>query len=348
MTADHTTLLDGFDPNAIGILGNGLFGLPFTPETANTVIVSAPWEVTTSYGGGTAEGPTAIFEASFQVDLYHPDFPDAWQKGIAMSEALSEWKRESDRLKPLAQQWIEAQANGEDPAADPVLYSAIQEINTQSRAFADAVKQETGTWLDAGKKVGLLGGDHSTPLGYLEALAERHDDFGILHIDAHMDLRDAYEGFVYSHASIMFNALKLPQISRIVQIGIRDYCKAELDVVEASHNRIKVYTDRDIKRAQFSGQPWAALCETFLSDLPQKVYVSIDIDGLHPSLCPNTGTPVPGGFQFEDISFLLAKLASSGRQVIGFDLVEVSPGEDEWDANVGARMLFELFGYTAL
>ena len=76
------------------------------------------------------------------------------------------------------------------------------------------VADQTKKWLDAGKTVGLIGGDHSTPLGYLQTLSERYENFGILHVDAHMDLREAYEGFTYSHASIMYNAMQIPQITK--------------------------------------------------------------------------------------------------------------------------------------
>jgi agmatinase len=76
--------------------------------------------------------------------------------------------------------------------------------------------------------------------------------------------------------------------------------------------------------------------------LSDKVYISFDIDGLQPTYCPNTGTPVPGGLAYEEVKFLLSKLAESGKKIIGFDLNEVAPGNDEWDANVGARMIFHL------
>lgn len=74
------------------------------------------------------------------------------------------------------------------------------------------------------KLQGLVGGEHSTPLGFIRVLSEIHNEFGILHIDAHADLRHAYEGFTYSHASIMYNALQYPQITRLVSVGLRDVC----------------------------------------------------------------------------------------------------------------------------
>ena len=139
----------------------------------------------------------------------------------------------------------------------------------------------------------------------------------------------------------MYNAIKLPQISKLVQIGIRDYCQDEFDLINAD-KRIKTFFDRDIKHNQYEGKNWSEICDSIIKELPQKVYLSIDIDGFDPKLCPNTGTPVPGGFEMEQIIYLAEKLVSSKRNIIGFDVNEVAPGKDEWDANVGARLLYRV------
>ena len=155
-----------------------------------------------------------------------------------------------------------------------------------------------------------------------------------------MDLRIAYEGFTYSHASIMYNALQLPQISKIVQIGIRDFCKQEVETVMEQGNRVQVHTDADMKAETFQGVTWEQQCNTIIAALPQKVTISFDVDGMYAWYGPNTGTPVPGGFSYEQATYLFNKLADSGKEIIGFDFVEVAPGETDWDGNVGARMLY--------
>ena len=194
-----------------------------------------------------------------------------------------------------------------------------------------------------GKKVGLIGGDHSTPLGFFKAIAEVHGEFGILQIDAHMDLRKAYEGFNYSHASIMFNALnEIPQIKKLVQVGIRDYCDEELEYMEKSDGRVVTFFDKDIKERQYEGDTWRAITDDIIDTLPQNVFISFDIDGLNPKLCPHTGTPVQGGFEVQEIYFLFKNILKSGRKIIGFDLNEVGVSHDEWDENVGARVLYRL------
>ena len=187
----------------------------------------------------------------------------------------------------------------------------------------------------------MLGGDHSTPLGLIQALAEKHSSFAILQIDAHADLREAYEGFEFSHASIMYNAIKIPQVKKLVQVGIRDYCEAELDLIN-SNKKITAFFDRDIKHKQYNGTNWSTICDSIIEMLPDKIYLSIDIDGLDPKLCTHTGTPVPGGFEFEQVVYLVEKLVTSKRKIIGFDLNEVAPGKDEMDANVGARLLYRV------
>ena len=161
------------------------------------------------------------------------------------------------------------------------------------------VKELTCRLLKDGKKVGLIGGDHSTPLGYISALADIHENFGILQIDAHADLRDAYEGFIHSHASIMYNVVqRFPQVSKLVQVGVRDLCNEEMVFMRSTNGRISTFFDKDIKEAQYEGRTWRDICSDIIKDLPQKVYISFDIDGLDPKLCPHTGTPVPGGLKW--------------------------------------------------
>jgi agmatinase len=198
------------------------------------------------------------------------------------------------------------------------------------------------------KIVGLVGGDHSTPLGFMEALAERYSDFGILQFDAHCDLREAYEGFEYSHASIMYNALKIPQVKKLVQVGIRDWCEAENEIINNSKGRVKTFFDYVMKRKMYEGESWRGICSEIISHLPRHIYISFDIDGLDPKLCPNTGTPVPGGLEFEQAVYLISQVAASGKKIIGFDLNEVAPGDSEWNGNVGARLLYKMCNLTAV
>lgn len=334
--------MESFEPDGVGQVGT-LFGLPFTPETAEVVILPVPWEVTVSYAAGTALGPQAVLDASPQIDYHLADIPNAWKMGLAMEPISSTIKQRSDALREKTAQyihWLESNPSG-NTLPSPYL-ELLEEVNAASRQLSHDVKQRARAYLDQGKVVGVLGGDHSTPLGLIQGLAEQYSDFGILQIDAHADLRQAYEGFTYSHASIMTNALKLPQISRVVQVGIRDYASSEAATIQQSKGRIRTFFDQKLKEEQFRGKNWDEQCADIVEALPQMVYISFDIDGLSPELCPHTGTPVPGGFQLAEVLHLIKRLVFSGRKIIGFDLNEVAPGLDQWDGNVGARALYPL------
>jgi len=336
--------IKSFDPNSPGDPDANIYGLPFTCEEADTVIVPVPWDVTVSYADGTANGPEAVFNASFQVDLYEPDLEDAWKSGIAMDEIPLKLKARAEELRSLAVQYIDALTNGEDVDADPEMQKILMTVNEGSAELNAWVKNRCLHWMNKGKRVGLLGGDHSTPFGMLQAQAEQHEEFGILQIDAHADLRVAYEGFTYSHASIMYNALSIPQVKRLVQVGIRDFCQQEKEIIDNSKGRVITFFDRDMRHEKYKGVTWHEITKRIIASLPQKVYISFDIDGLEPGLCPHTGTPVAGGLEFEQAGYLFTELVKSGKQIIGFDLNEVAPGPDgdEWDANVGARMLYRM------
>ena len=335
--------LSQFDPNSAGNPNNNIFGLPFSEDEAQVVLLPIPWEVTVSFGSGTARAAEQIMKASLQVDLFDPDVPDGWKEGFYLKETDRKILFKSDYLRKEAELYIDYISKGDAIENNKFMCKALKEVNEGGHFLNNWVYQQTKSLLNDGKLVGLLGGDHSTPLGFYKAIAEKFGDFGILQIDAHCDLRDAYEGFEYSHASIMYNALKeVPQLQKLVQVGIRDYSEGEHQFIQENGNRIKTYFDRDIRVRQYEGETFKQIVAEMIDQLPQKVYISFDIDGLDPKLCPNTGTPVQGGFETEQIFYLLNKLRESGKQIIGFDLCEVSTSETGWDANVGARILFKL------
>lgn len=336
--------IDNFDPNNISTISDNLFGLPFTTEESKIVIVPVPWEVTTSYGGGTANGPHAVLTASHQVDLYDPNVKDAWKIGMSMDEINESIQTKNEILREKATSYIKALEDGESAKSNPKLMQSLAEINAGSKELNSWVKDRVLHFMNKGKVVGLLGGDHSTPLGMMEAVAEKFGDFSVLHIDAHADLRDAYEGFEFSHASIMFNALKIKNLKKLVQVGIRDFCEAELAVINRSNGRVIAFFDRDIKHAQYKGESWDKICSKIVEELPQNIYLSFDIDGLDPKLCPDTGTPVAGGFETEQVLYLIEKIVATGKKIVAFDINEISVGanNNEWNANVGARLLYRV------
>jgi agmatinase len=335
-----------FDPNAAALPDAGVFCLPHTPDEARVVLVPVPWEVTTSYRTGTADGPAAILAASKQIDLYDVETGKPYVDGIAMLDEDAEIRAWNTHGRALASQIIDVAGVIDGNAK---LEAALAEVNALGTKLNAWVKARVAEWLDKGRIVGVVGGDHSVPFGAIAAVAERHPGVGVLHVDAHADLRDAYEGFTWSHASIMFNVInKIPQVGRLVQVGIRDLCEDEVNVIERSQGRVVTFFDTELQNGRLAGETWAAQCDRIVAALPDKVYISFDIDGLDPSLCPNTGTPVPGGLLFAQATYLIGHVARSGRTIVGFDVNEVAPGPDgdEWDANVGMRLLYKLIGWT--
>lgn len=335
-----------FNPNDPGMANGNYFALPYSLEESEIALISVPWDVTTSYRAGTHKGPEAIIKASVQVDLYDVNVKDAWKTKIGTLPVDSKILKDNKKFRKIAENVIEGLERGKEINE---LERDITLVNKASTELNNRVYTSCRELIKQGKITGVIGGDHSVPLGNIKAVSELCEEFGILHIDAHADLRKAYEGFTYSHASIMYNALsEINQISQLTQVGVRDFCEDEAEIINTD-SRIRCFTDIEIRGNLFDGKTWKRQCEEIIATLPQNVYISFDIDGLSPDLCPNTGTPVPGGISFREVDYLLHMLANSNKKIIGFDLCEVSPGgSDEWDANVGARLLYKISQYIKL
>jgi agmatinase len=337
------TDLSLFDPNAAGNPNNNIFGLPFTEADARIVLLPVPWEVTASYRKGTARAPEHLFRSSLQIDLFDADISEGWKQGFYMREPDKKILLKSDYLRKEAELYINFISQGEEILKNKFMCKTLREVNEGSLFLNKWVYEQTSELLDKGKLVGIIGGDHSSPYGFMKAIAEKHGDFGILQIDAHCDLRESYEGFTNSHASIMFNALRdIPQIKKLVQAGVRDHSQSEWEYICNSNNRVVPFFDKVIRERMYEGETWRRIADDIVDQLPEKVYLSFDIDGLDPKLCPSTGTPVQGGFETEQVFYLIKRIIQSKRTLIGFDLCEIGISNNEWDENVGARVLFKL------
>jgi len=337
-----------FDPSHAISADLGIYGLPITEEQAQLILLPVPWEVTTSYGKGASLGPAIIRQASEQVDLYDLETKDAYRAGYFMRNLNKDLFENNRVMKTKAQEVIKLLLN---QSSSPRIEKLQGEINHACQEMCNWVYSQAQEILGQGKFIGVVGGDHSTPLGAIRALGEKYNgDYGVLHIDAHADLRCAYQGFKHSHASIMHNVMTSDfKPKMLTQVGIRDFCEEEFDFIHNHPKSIRTFFDVDNKRRMLKGTSWSQIVAEIMQTLPQNVYVSFDIDGLDPALCPNTGTPVAGGLSFDQALYLLGEIAASKRKIIGFDLNEVSPGDDglsEWNGNVGARILFKLCGWT--
>jgi len=318
-----------FDPDAAASEHSGIYGLPFKPAEAKVVIIPVPFEATTSYGGGTSRGPQAVLEASKQVDLFDHETGRPYEAGIAMLDIPRKIVAWNAKAKKLGRK-------------------KARTVNEISESVNDWVYEKTSALLDDGRMPVVLGGDHSVPFGAMRAYVERFPRMGILHLDAHADLREAYEGFTYSHASIFHNVMTRLPMARLVQVGVRDVGTAEMRMIEQSNGRIRTFFDDEIASRKEKGDSFAEIADDIVAELPDQVYLSWDIDGLDPTLCPGTGTPVPGGLSWNEAIGLLRAIRRAKKRIVGLDLCEVAPGETEWDANVGARLLYKMIGFALL
>lgn len=269
-------------------------------DTAKVVVIPFPYESTTSYRGGTKEGPQAILQASAQVELYDDELDwSPYEVGIATSQVL--WPTRGDYASTLKQ-----------------------------------IEDATAEAYDRGLFPIVLGGEHAISYGPVKATKARYPDLAVLQIDAHADLRQSYEDTPYSHASAMARVVDLDV--NLVQVGIRNISAEEMAWWrEAKPSTI--FWARDYVTGKHSVQEVLDA----LGDRP--VYLTIDVDGIDPSVVPGTGTPEPGGLTWYQTLDLMRALFAH-KNVVGCDVVELAPigGENVSEFAV-AKLIYKLIGY---
>lgn len=249
--------------------------VPPKPENARFHVIPVPFERTVSYGGGTHLGPGAILDASWQ---------------------LEQWDGKSK------------------PCDDGIYTHPAVDCDADADTVIERIAAVTETVVRMGKIPVGLGGEHTVTFGLIKGLlAAGMEDVGVVQIDAHADLRDAYEGDPYSHASVMKRVVDLG--IPLFQLGIRAYCEEE---VEARKRYGVHYLDgEDLVPNN--------ICSVELpQDFPQHVFFTVDIDGIDPSVFPSTGTPVPGGLGWYQTLKLFESVARQ-RKIVGFDVMEFAP-----------------------
>lgn len=269
------------------------------PATAKAVIVPMPYEGTTSYRPGTKDGPMAILMASRQVELYDDELDaEPYVVGIATLPEIVPSRR--DYQAPIHQ-----------------TYEAVKAV------------------LARGQFPVVLGGEHSISAGTIRAVHEAFPDVSILQIDAHADLRDAYEDTPQSHASVMRRVcdMKIP----LTQVGIRNISSEEMEFWKRERPST-IFWARDIRPGKFDPK-------AIVATLTDRVFLTIDVDGLDPAIMPATGTPEPGGIGWYDLLDLLRELFAT-REVVGADMLELAPipGLVAPDF-LCARLVYKIVGY---
>jgi len=314
--------MDAFNENGAAIPESGIFGLPYSIEESKLVLIPAPWNATASKLSNSNMAPSAILRQSKYVELYDINLGSFYEQGISMEDIPSQLQKLNQTAKTL------------------------NKIDELCKVMIKHTFGKTQDHLNNNKFVGLIGGNHSVSLGSIKAHLEKYPQMGVLQIDAHCDLREKFEDFTYSHASVMFNVLQETKLKKLVQVGVRGLCEEEHRRTHDSNGRIQTFFDSSLQESKHQGKSWNQICDDIIATLPIEIYISFDIDGLEPSLCPHTGTPVPGGLTYQETIYLMKRIVNAGRKIVGFDLVEVTPGKDgDWDANVGAHLLYQLCGW---
>jgi len=343
----HTMDKNKFNPNQSITANGNIFGFPFNEENADLIIVPVPWDATTSYGKGSHLGPQAILKASTQLNFFHHELDKAHETKIFMTQVSSEWKKINNQNAEKSSEYVRyLEKEGEEKAIG-YFKDEIENINHVHQVLTENLKERCSSLLEQNKLVGILGGEQSVALGLIQALNDRYDDFGVLHLDAHANLKVEYLGFEQSHASIMRNVLNTcANMSRLIQVGVRELSEVEFEFSK-EEDRVSTYFDWAIKKDILNGKSWLEIIREIIDEMPKNIYISFDIDGLKPYLCPNTGMPADGGFELNEIQLLFSEIISAGKNIIGFDLCEVCPShENNIDAYFGAQALWELICYT--
>ena len=277
-------------------------GLPESDEAADVVILSVPYELTTSYGQGTCGGPKAALQASSQVELYDPLLPEDLPCGFILH---------------TAQPW-----DGEGGSLEDQLAGITNYVSQYGSAFPV-----------------ILGGEHGMLPAILRSVSERVDlsDLTLIQIDAHADLRDELEGDSNSHACAARRSLDLG-VGKILQIGIRAFAREEAAFV-ADDGRVESWLARDILNPCGGEATWLKWLNT-LSELEGPVWLTLDIDGLDPAYVPTTGTPVPGGLAFWQVVETIETIsAAPSVKWIGADVNEIVPDSNNHVTEFTAAML---------
>ena len=278
-------------------------------DAARVVLLPLPYDATTSYRAGTRDGARAIIDASSQIELYDADLDrEPAEVGIFTSEAL------------------------------------IPDFSSPAR-MVELVRAATADILAAEKLPILLGGEHSLTSGAVAACKERHPEIGVLHLDAHADLRDEFNNTPHSHACAMRRVVDLG--CPLVSVGIRS-----LSTEEAAFRRgptpapIMTVPAARIARVRYDAARLDALWETIVAALPPTIYITVDLDVFDPSLMEAVGTPEPGGLDWWEVTGLLRR-ACAARRVVGADIVELAPAEGpESCAFAAAKLTYTLIGYA--
>lgn len=203
------------------------------------------------------------------------------------------------------------------------------------------IEDQVSALIEKGKFVVTLGGEHTISTAPIRAHFNKFPKMSVLHFDAHSDLRDTYEGTPYSHACFMSRVCEFMKPSRITQVGIRAQCKEEAEFI--SSKGVNTFYASSIRRG-LHGKQWQ---KAVVATLAKEVYITFDVDYFDPSIMPSTGTPEPDGFMYSETLDVFREIISSGRKIIGFDIVELAPEKKVHHPDLTtARLLYKMLNFA--
>jgi len=264
------------------------------PDNAKIVIIPVTYDGTSTWGKGADKGPEAIIESSANMELYdiETDF-EVYKKGIFTDQLVGDLSFPED----------------------------VVELLTGKVQY----------YIEEGKFVVVIGGEHSDSIGSIKAHNEKYENLSVLQLDAHLDLRDEYNGSKYNHACVMARAKEL---CPVVQVGIRSMDSSEKQFA----NKENIFFAKDI----YNKSDWIG---KVVSQLSEKVYITIDLDVFDPSIMPSTGTPEPGGLLWYDVLGLLRSVFKQ-KEVVGFDVAELCPdARNKAPDFLAAKLIYKLLSY---
>ena len=277
-------------------------------DSSKIVILSAPYEKTVSYGGGTTKGPEAILNASHYVEFLDDEFfrELCFEQGIATLPPLNFGKR-------------------------------------IGKSMLDHLEKAVSAQIKKDKFVVTLGGEHTIATAPIMAHYKHYPKMSVLHFDAHSDLRMEYSGTPYSHACFMARVADVGfPMKRVVQVGIRAQEKAEFEY--AKKLGIKTFYATRIRKDQH-GEEWQKSIVKALRT--NEVYVTFDVDYFDPAIMPSTGTPEPDGFQWNETMQIFRELNRAGKRIVGFDVVELSPDPKAKHATyLAAKLVYRMLNFA--
>lgn len=265
----------------------------FSYGNSKIVILPISFDKTSSWIKGSDKGPEAIIEASKNMELYDIETDsEVFKQGIFTDKKI---------------------------------------ISENSKMMIGEVYNRTKQLLQDKKFVVVLGGEHSVSLGAIKSYAEHFPILSVLHLDAHSDRRDSYEGNKYSHACVIARVEEI--VENIVSVGIRSMDSSELGKLDKD----KIFYAKEI----YNSESWV---DKVVSKLSENVYVTIDLDVFDPGIMPSTGTPEPGGLSWYSVLKLLKKVFER-RNVVGFDVVELCPSLYKAPDFLAAKLIYKLLSY---